>query len=126
MTEEQTKRLKSVLLRWGIILSVGIVYLIWVLLTDIRIPCIFYELTGLSCPGCGITRMFSSLALLDFSSAFAYNGFMLVSLPFVAGLIAFLEIRYVTRGKTSPKLFLPVAVLWAVGAVAFAAVRNFI
>ena len=124
MTEEQIKRLKKVILRWGIILSLGIIYLVWVLLTDIRIPCVFYEITGLLCPGCGITRMFSSLSYLDFSSAFAYNGFMLVSLPFFVGLIAFLEIRYVKRGKASPRHFVPVIVLWAVGALAFAVLRN--
>lgn len=40
---------------------------------SIGIPCMFYEITHLYCPGCGITRMFFSLLKLDFYQAFRYN-----------------------------------------------------
>lgn len=40
---------------------------------NIGIPCIFYELTNLYCPGCGVTRMFFSLLKLDVYQAFRYN-----------------------------------------------------
>lgn len=35
--------------------------------------CVFKELIGIPCPGCGITRALLSLILLDFKSAFEYN-----------------------------------------------------
>lgn len=37
------------------------------------LPCIIKLLTGLSCPGCGMTRAYISLLSLDFSAAFYYH-----------------------------------------------------
>lgn len=54
-------------------LAIGIPYLIFVLLTDLRIPCLLYEATGILCPGCGLTRMFMSMARLRFFDAYSYN-----------------------------------------------------
>ena len=39
----------------------------------IGIPCVFHELTGLYCPGCGITRLLFSLLELNFFQAFRSN-----------------------------------------------------
>lgn len=47
---------------------------------NISISCIFYELTGLFCPGCGITRMFKSIIKLDFYQAFRYNPLVFIYL----------------------------------------------
>lgn len=37
------------------------------------IDCPFHKLTGLYCPGCGITRLIFSLIKFDFYQAFRYN-----------------------------------------------------
>ena len=39
----------------------------------LKIECPIHKLTGLYCPGCGITRMFISLFKLKFYQAFRYN-----------------------------------------------------
>ena len=46
-------------------------------------PCIFYELTGLYCVGCGSGRAFLSLLRLDIYAAFRYNPLLVLLLPFL-------------------------------------------
>ena len=47
---------------------------------NLSIPCIFNKLTGLYCPGCGITRMLFSLLELKFYQSFRYNPLLFVYL----------------------------------------------
>lgn len=46
-------------------------YYIFVRLTGLSLPCFFQTVTGLRCPGCGITHMLLSAAKLNFAAAFA-------------------------------------------------------
>lgn len=46
----------------------------------IGIPCVFHELTGLYCPGCGITRLLFSLLELNFFQAFRSNPLVFILL----------------------------------------------
>ena len=49
----------------------GIACLIWLRMGGPSVPCVFYKVTGLQCPGCGVTRMIlalSSIALLLYSA----------------------------------------------------------
>jgi hypothetical protein len=57
---------------------------VWLPVTAIGIPCVFHELTGLYCPGCGITRAALSLLRLDVAQAFKYNPLVFVLLPLYA------------------------------------------
>jgi uncharacterized protein DUF2752 len=43
--------------------------------------CLFHSLTGLPCPGCGLTRAFSSLLHGQVAAAFAYHPFVFLLLP---------------------------------------------
>lgn len=47
------------------------------------VPCIFHELTGLNCPGCGITRASYSLLHLDLAAAVKFNAFFVLTLILV-------------------------------------------
>lgn len=63
-----------------IVLILGILYYLARVLWGIKIPCIFHEITGFYCPGCGVTRMIESLVHGEFYQAFRYN-------PLVFGLL---------------------------------------
>ena len=76
---------KRVLKLSSILFLIGVVTIIYSVLFKfgIVIPCVFYELTGLSCPGCGVTRMMFSLLKLDFYQAFRYNNLIFLFIPFI-------------------------------------------
>lgn len=62
------------------IFLLGILYFIVNQKWGITIPCFFHEITGLYCPGCGITRMIISLFHLEFYQAFRYNPLIFILL----------------------------------------------
>lgn len=49
--------------------------------------CPFHALTGFDCPGCGSQRAIHSLLHLDVAAAWRYNALLVISLPFVAGML---------------------------------------
>ena len=93
------KRFRKIAIKYGIILGIGLAYLLFVLLSGFRIPCVFYELTGLKCPGCGITRMIVSIARFNFTDAFRYNPFLFITGPFILIYLAISEAKYVLYGN---------------------------
>lgn len=49
----------------------------------LKIECPIHSITGLYCPGCGITRMFVSIIELEFYQAFRYNPLLFIYLIFL-------------------------------------------
>lgn len=80
---------KKIIRIYAIILAVGLSYYLFVTLTGQGLPCAVYSTTGFLCPGCGISRMFTSMFRLDFSAAFSYNPVVFVMF-FCWNLIALL------------------------------------
>lgn len=76
--------------------------------------CVFKRLTGIPCPGCGLTRGFLAILRLDFSSAFSYN--ILVIPLFLcmcaAALLFFFDRKHF---KAFMRIKLPVFVYAALG-----------
>lgn len=101
MNIEQKKRLRSIIIKSSVVLTVGMLYAAFSMITGIAIPCIFYLITHKYCPGCGISRMFISLLKLDFVSAARYNILVLSLLPFAAALFLYKSAIYVKRGDTT-------------------------
>ena len=93
------KRAIKVAKRIGIMIGIGFCYGLWCKLGGFTIPCLFYQITGKYCPGCGMTRMGLSLMQLDLRSAFHNNSavFILLPLGLVIG-IRWME-RYIRYGK---------------------------
>lgn len=109
---------------YTIVFAIGIPYLIFVLATGLRFPCLLYELTHIQCPGCGITRMFMSIALLRFSEAFNYNplAFILVPIINLAAIFAYIGKPKFIRNRYFLSISSSVA---AIITVLFGILRNF-
>lgn len=53
--------------------------------------CLFHQLTGLQCPGCGSQRALHQLLHLNVAGAFHYNAFMVLCIPLL-GFLLFAEL----------------------------------
>ncbi len=121
---EVVGRLRRVSIKYGIIFGIGLGYLFFILLSGLRIPCIFYEITGFKCPGCGVTRMIVSISRLEFAAAFKYNPFLFITGPLLLIYIAFSEVRHILRGSTKAGRW--ILFIWAelILAVIYGVLRN--
>lgn len=85
------------------------------------LPCMFYKMSGIYCPGCGAGR--ASVALLhgDILSAIDYNLFFMLLLPFAAYYLLKIYIAYVF-GKDVLPFF---RIRWGIGVGALIFVLAF-
>src|SRR5437764_2643453 len=60
--------------------------------------CVFHDLTGLQCPGCGTTRALHHLLHGDVAGAFRLNAMLFVAVPFAA--VAAASRRFATHPWT--------------------------
>ena len=60
------------------------------------LKCMFYQTTGLYCPGCGTGRAIHQLIHLNFIEAFQYNQIFIILLPFLLyyGLKIYIKFIY--------------------------------
>ena len=113
-------RARQVVVKYSIILGVGVAYLIFFLCVGFGIPCVFREITGLKCPGCGISKMFVSLARFDFAAAFRHNPLIFTTSPLLLAYLATSEIKYIRygnrdMGKWEPFMWVELALLLVYG-----------
>ena len=120
------QRRKSVIRKYAILLTIGVVYLAWVLLTDLGIPCFFNLFFDVQCPGCGATRMILALVKLDFRSAFHYNPFLLVTFPIIFLIIVCSEVAYIRHGSRLLGGLKLLVWLELISALIFGILRNII
>lgn len=85
--------------------------------------CVFHQLTGLDCPGCGSQRAVHSLLHGDVTAAFGYNALLVVMLPYLAvciwleflgGKRRFPRLRRTLMGATACYVLLAVFLLFFV------------
>jgi hypothetical protein len=93
MTESKKLNFRKLLLLPAVMAG-GLLYYVFMCMTHLRIPCVFHEITGLYCPGCGATRMADSLIHLDLHGAFGYNQLLFLSLPLIVYLLTCAYLQY--------------------------------
>ena len=101
----------------------GILYLIWLRCGGTAVPCLFHSLTGIECPGCGITRMLLALTRLDLRTALSANAFLFVTLPYLVILLGYSTDKWVRNEKAGPKAEASAAV-YCIGLIVFGILRN--
>ena len=69
------------------ILFAGILYYIFISVTGKTIPCLFRSITGLKCPGCGITTLCRNLVKLRVVDAIKCNIGLTLLFPFICHVI---------------------------------------
>lgn len=109
--------------KYLIVLLILVLYYIIYKIFHIGVPCIFNYITGLYCPGCGLTRMCISILKLDFYQAFRYNPFVFVLLVLT---IIYLIIKFILLRFKNIKISIPQYVYYIiiVLAIIFMILRN--
>lgn len=82
-------------------------------------PCLFRHLTGLYCPGCGLTRALHALAHGDVAATWAMNPLVPVALPLLAAMAAAWLL-----GKRLPWRAAYDGRAWIAALLAFGGLRN--
>lgn len=120
-------RLKKLLMNIFLLGMAGLLYGIFVSYTGLAIPCLFRKVTGLLCPGCGVTGMCVALLHLNWKGAFFCHPVLFVLLlPLTAVFICSAAV-YVQNGRfrfarwQNLILYVSVAAL-----VIFGVVRNLV
>lgn len=98
--EGQRRRLGMVGRKYSVLLLMGLAYLLFCRLTGWSLPCPFHYLTGLSCPGCGLTRLLLALAEGNLPAAFAANPALCLAAGPLAYLILGEEWLWVRYGRS--------------------------
>ncbi len=126
----QSAGVKKRLLRLFLIVGggalAGILYLVFCRLTGFGLPCMFHKVTGLLCPGCGLTRSIVALSRLDIARALSYHPLVFLCIAYFLWFGISAAVRYV-RGEEDAlwvrPAWLHVAVL--VILLLFGILRNF-
>ncbi|MGM9602968.1 MAG: DUF2752 domain-containing protein [Faecousia sp.] len=119
------QRLHKVVFVGAALLVVGCIYALLCRSLGWGIPCPFHLVTGLQCPGCGVSRMCLALARLDFAGAWQANPMLLCLLPLLAAIGADMLVRYVRTGNGAAKGW-SLAATWVaiIALVIFGILRN--
>ena len=109
----------------GLILAAGLGYAAWVRATGLGVPCPFHALTGLYCPGCGITRCLSALLQGSWQAALRSNAAIVALAPLFVWLGWAAARSYLASGSVRLTKRQNVAVYAAIAVLAaFGVARN--
>ena len=109
----------------GILSVLGFIYLYLYLAFGIGIPCVFHVVTGLQCPGCGMTRAMAEIWQGNIAEAWEYNVLSISALPILIIYLVYRAVRYVKGTDQSFYTweYIVLIILWIV-TIGFFVVRN--
>ena len=84
-------------------------------------PCMFHQLTGWHCPGCGGTRAVHAILNGQWTVAIRLNPMLIVGGPIILGLIVYQYIMYRRDKMVLPYLGYAIAVMFTASTL----IRNF-
>ena len=118
-------RAEAVLKRYAALLALGVAYLVFCRTTGLSLPCPFHAVTGLDCPGCGITRLMLSLSEGDLAAAFHANEAIFILGPLLCIFLLRDDLHWVLHGerKEPPR---PFVFFLLIAFAAFTIWRNFL
>ena len=122
------KRLIKVIIRDVLLLLILIGYYFINKKTNFYIPCIFHEITGYKCPGCGITHLVFALLHFDFREAFISNPLVFIYMPFIIFYFAYYDYLYIFEKKDKIIKKIPnwIWIILIIITSAYGVVRNII
>ena len=122
------KRIVKVLGIYLILILTFAIYFIVNKYTGYFIPCLFREITGYKCPGCGITHLLFDIVNLRFKDAFLENPLVFIYLPFIIAYFIYRTYLFVSDKKDKILVKIPnffkIAIL--VITILYGVVRNII
>lgn len=89
------------------------------------LKCLLFEMTGLKCPGCGVTRLLFNFVNFNFKGGVEYNCFIGYTFPFVLFVIGYCSWVYIFDKKYSKWFNILVSVYLGLLLVFFV-VRNIV
>lgn len=95
-----TERKKYILRQIGQILGIGFAYFVITGITGIYLPCPFKLITGLKCPGCGMTHYALALLHGNIHEAYDANPLLFWLIPLLLAYGTYRAIVYIKKGKT--------------------------
>lgn len=83
------------LLAGGLAVAAGFAYYMLARFHFAAVPCVFRTITGLKCPGCGVTHMLINMIRMNFAGAFVANSALFVLQPVIYYFIGKMYICWV-------------------------------
>lgn len=116
---------KAVLQGALLILGLGTAYYVFYRVTGYGIPCPIRAVTGLLCPGCGMTHAFAALLSGDVAEAWQQNKLSLTVIPILMVYGMWRAWRYIRSGRSDFAIWETVLLtLLAIACMAYSITRN--
>lgn len=118
-------RAKKVCIFLAAILLIGVLYYFVTYFTGFYIPCLVRLVTGLRCPGCGISHMIINIFHLNFKAAFKSNQLLFLTSPIIIAMIVRETYCYIKYEKHKTDKWIDITSFILIGAfILFTVLRN--